>query len=226
MVGGSPSQADDQSARIVELTGYAVLNVSYRLAPEHPAPAAIEDLEDAYAQVVVRASELKVDVTQVIVAGGSAGGGLAALLCQRLRKLKVPQPRMQVLVYPMLDDRTTLRNAKIKNLRAWYPESNLWGWRAYLNAEPGGENISSDHVPARQANLANLPPTWIGVGSLDLFADEDKEYARRLEEAGIPCELVVIDGAFHGFDVLFPKAPVTISFIETWARAIKNQLTK
>jgi acetyl esterase/lipase len=224
MIGGAPEQDDLQSIKIVESTGYAVLNVSYRLAPEHPAPAAAEDVEDAYRQIVQRAGELGISTSKIVVAGGSAGGGLAALLCQELRHLRLPQPRFQVLIYPMLDDRTTLRNDKIKNLRAWYPASNLWSWRAFLNAEPGSDQVNSAHVPARQQDLRGLPATWIGVGSLDLFAAEDQEYAKRLSESDVPCELVIVDGAFHGFDVLFKEAPITIKFLETWVSAIKKSL--
>lgn len=224
MVGGNPAADDLQSIYIVESLGIAVVNVSYRFAPEHPAPAAIDDVEDGYVHVVENAKELGIDPRQIVIAGGSAGGGLAALLAQRLRNIDIHQPRLQVLVYPMLDDRTTQKSFKQKNLRAWYPASNKWAWRAFLNNEPGSPEISEDLVPARQSNLAGLPPAWIGVGNLDLFVDEDREYAERLKAAGINCELVVVDGAFHGFDILFRDAPVTRQFIDAWLNATKQAL--
>ncbi|MEY4532509.1 MAG: hypothetical protein RI926_278 [Actinomycetota bacterium] len=224
MVGGNPVADDTQSIRIVEKLGIAVVNMSYRFAPEHPAPAAIDDVEDGYLHFVENASTLGVDPKKIVIAGASAGGGLTALLAQRLRHRDLPQPKLQVLIYPMLDDRTTLQTIKFKNMRAWYPESNRWAWRAFLRAEPGSDQVRADFVPAREINLTGLPPTWIGVGNLDLFEGEDREYARRLSDAGIPCELVIIEGAFHGFDIVLRDAPVSREFLNTWLMATKKAL--
>lgn len=89
-----------------------------------------------------------------------------------------------------------------RGVRLWNNASNHFGWRSYLEGEPGSVDVSELAAPARAQDLSGLPPAWIGVGSLDLFADEDIEYARRLREAGVPCDLEVVEGAFHGFEVI------------------------
>ena len=224
MVGGSPFADEYQSIKIVEALGVAVVNVSYRFAPEHPAPAAIDDVEDEYLFFINQAQELSLDPTKIVVAGASAGGGLSALLTQRLRYLLIPQPLMQVLLYPMLDDRTVLNDIAIKNMRAWFPSANIWAWRAFLNAEPGSVEVQKSFVPARESDLSQLPPAWIGVGNLDLFLEEDREYAQRLSDAGVECDLVIVEGAFHGFDTIFRNAAVSQHFFDMWVTAISARL--
>lgn len=134
-------------------------------------------------------------------------------------------PAFQLLVYPMLDDRTAVRSdMNTKNVRVWSPGSNLYGWTSYLGAAPGGPDVSPYAAPARRQDLSGLPPAWIGVGSLDLFHDEDLDYAQRLVEAGVPCETLVVTGAFHGFDVLFRKKPVSQRFWRAQAAALEVAL--
>lgn len=193
--------------------GAIVFSPNYRLAPAHPAPAQTDDCFAIWLYMVDHAEELGIDKERMVIAGESAGGGLAALLAQRITdhaKLTKghPRPVLQLLIYPMLDDRTTARIDKERaegryqtRYPTWDPESNRFGWASYL----GKKKPNGDVVPARREDLAGLPPAWIGVGSLDLFHEEDVEYARRLKEAGVDVVLEVVNGGFHGFDALKGK---------------------
>lgn len=147
------------------------------------------------------APELGIDPQRVVLGGASAGGGLAAALAQRLRDEVAPQPRGQLLVYPMLDDRTAADTSRDDEGHiVWTNVSNRTGWTAYLGQPPGRPSVPRYAVPARCDDLAGLPPAWIGVGSADLFAAECSEYARRLRESDVPVQLDVVEGAPHGFD--------------------------
>ena len=147
---------------------------------------------------------------RIAIAGASAGGGLAATLAIYAHDKGEVRPAFQLLVYPMLDDRTVTRaDHDTRNVRVWTPKSNRFGWTSYLGAEPGSTGVSPYAAAARREDLSGLPPAWIGVGQIDLFHDEDVEYARRLVEAGVACTLSIVPGAFHGFDAVFRKAAVT-----------------
>jgi acetyl esterase/lipase len=188
---------DDRLAReTAERTGALVASVEYRLAPEHPYPAA---LDDCYAALQWLTTREDVDQRRIVVVGISAGGGLAAALSLRWRDAGLVDLAGQVLVYPMLDDRTVQRS-KATSARGWPPEDNAFGWRSYLGREPGDEGVSAYAAPARCEDLSGLPPTWIGVGTADLFHDEAVDYATRLRDAGVPTQLEVVAGGFHGFD--------------------------
>ncbi|WP_164861578.1 alpha/beta hydrolase fold domain-containing protein, partial [Microbacterium sp. CPCC 204701] len=171
------------------------------------------------------ADELGIDPARIAIGGASAGGGLAAALAQRLLDEGGTQPVFQLLVYPMLDDRTALRDdVDARHMRMWSPASNRFAWSAYLGADAEATGIRESVVPARRHDLSGLPPAWIGVGTLDLFHDEDVEYALRLREARVPCELTVVPGAFHGFDAVFRRAGVTREFHAEWVRALRAAL--
>lgn len=220
---GTPQQDDSSNLALARDLGIAVFSASYRLAPDHPAPAALDDLVAGFRALVARADEFGIDPARIAIGGASAGGGLAAALAQRLHDEGGPQPVFQLLVYPMLDDRTVLRDdIDRRHLRMWSPESNRFAWSAYLGTDAGGPGVEAALVPARRADLSGLPPAWIGVGTLDLFHDEDVEYARRLREAGVSCELSVVPGAFHGFDAVFRRAGVTRAFHAEWARVLRG----
>ncbi|MGA8547801.1 MAG: alpha/beta hydrolase fold domain-containing protein, partial [Mycobacterium sp.] len=122
-------------------------------------------------------------------------------------------------LYPMLDDRTVV--GYHPGHRLWNADSNRFGWRAYL-----GDADPAIAVPARREDLAGLPPAWIGVGTLDLFHDEDLAYAERLKAAGVPCHLEVAPGAFHGFDMLAPKAGVSQAFFNSQCASLREALTR
>ena len=222
---GTPHQDDATNIELARDLGITVIAASYRLAPEHPGPAALDDLASAYRDIVARAIEFGIDPTRIAIGGASAGGGLAAALVNHLHDEGGVQPVFQLLVYPMLDDRTVLRDdVDTRHVRAWTTSSNRFGWASYLGTEPGGADISPALAPARREDLTGLPPAWIGVGSLDLFHDEDLAYAERLSASGVDCEVMVVDGAFHGFDTLFRSAGVTRAFHDEWARVLRAAL--
>ena len=202
---GTARQDDDLCRRFSRELGITVAAVDYRLAPEHPYPLALEDCYQALEWLVGLPA---VDPARVAIGGGSAGGGLAAALSLMARDRGDITPVCQVLVYPMLDDRTgSTVHADRPGQRLWNRSSNRFGWSSYLrDADP---RVA---VPARRDDLSGLPPTWVGVGTLDLFHDEDVRYAQRLRGAGVSCELRVVPGAFHAFDLVAPHASVSHSF--------------
>jgi acetyl esterase/lipase len=152
------------------------------------------------------ADDLGIDPDRIAVVGASAGGGLAAAVAQRSHDEGIPL-RAQVLVYPMLDDRTALRQDHAgRGHFGWTPVSNRFGWTAYLGREPRMSDAPEYAVPGRRADLTGLPPAWVGVGELDLFYDEDVDYAESLRASGVPCTLVTVPGMYHGADALAPKA--------------------
>lgn len=225
LVIGSPEQDDRTSIAFARQLGITVAAVRYRLAPDNQAPAAVEDAYAGYLGLIARAEELSIDQQRIAIAGASAGGGIAAALAAMIHDRGGIQPVFQLLVYPMLDDRTVTRSdLDTRHVRVWTPGSNRFGWSAYLGDEPGSAAISPYAAPARREDLTGLPPAWIGVGTLDLFYDEDVEYARRLNASGVPCELHTVPGAFHGFDALFSKADVTVSFWNEQVRVLRRAL--
>lgn len=226
LVSGSPEQDDRANAAFVRSLGIAVAAVRYRLAPDATAPAAAEDVHSALVALTQRAARLGLDPERIAIGGASAGGGLAAAATLLAADRHEPLPVFQLLVYPMLDDRTVTRtDVDTSGVHVWTPGSNRFGWTSYLGVEPGSPDVSEYAAPGRRTDLRGLPPAWVGVGSNDLFHDEDVAYAERLRDAGVACELEVVPGAFHGFDALFPKAGVSRAFWLAQARALKGALT-
>lgn len=223
---GNAQQDDLLCARFAERLGVTVVSVDYRLAPEHPFPAPLDDCFAAFEWIHGEAAALGVEPARVVIGGMSAGGGLAAALALRIRDRGRPTPRLQLLVYPMLDDRTVLREVDGRHHRLWNQASNRLGWASYLGREPGGASIPDHAAPARRQDLSGLPPAWIGVGTLDLFHDEDVAYAQRLREAGIDVDLEIVGGAFHGFDAVLPGKPVSRRFFEAQAAAVERALAR
>lgn len=220
---GSPEQDDRSNIAFTRELGIVVAAVRYRLGADAPSPASLEDCHAALRHVVENAADLGVDPTRIAIGGASAGGGIAAALVLQTHDRGEIPVAFQLLIYPMLDDRTTLRTDLDKlPVRMWTTKSNNRGWRTYLGGEPGVDGISPYAAPARRADLSGLPPTWIGVGTVDLFYDEDVEYARRLRTAGVTCTLDIVSGAFHGFDQLFAKTPVASSFLQAQMNALRS----
>ncbi|QFU90352.1 alpha/beta hydrolase [Amycolatopsis sp. YIM 10] len=207
--------------RFARELGIPVVSVNYRLAPEHPFPAGLDDCYSALAWLHGQAGELGVDPGRIAIGGESAGGGLAAALAQRAHDRGEFGVCFQLLVYPMLDDRTTLDTTRPKTL-VWTPGSNKFGWTSYLGHAPGEHEDRPHAVPARRADLAGLPPAWIGVGDLDLFHDEDLDYARRLDQAGVDCQVEVVPGMYHGAVSLLPDAPLVQALRGSAVRALKQ----
>jgi acetyl esterase/lipase len=203
---GTAAMGDRFCATVARRLGAVAASVEYRLAPEHPYPA---PLEDCYAALRWLAGAPGVDPDRIAIAGESAGGGLAAALALLACDGGEVRPVLQLLSYPMLDDRTSARtDIDARRLRIWSVRSNDFGWRSYLG-ELGSAPVPPLAAPARYDDLAGLPPAWIGVGTRDLFYDEDLAYADRLRRAGVPCTLHEITGAYHGFDLIEHAAPVS-----------------
>lgn len=194
--------------------GVVVVNVDYRLAPEHPFPAPMEDCHAALTWLHDQIETLGIDPSRVAVGGASAGGLLAAAVAHRaLDGGRLPLA-FQLLVYPMLDDRTVLRSDdRGRGELVWTPRANRFAWESYLGHPIGLVEDRPYAVPARRAELAGLPPAWIGVGELDLFHEEDVEYAARLRAAGVECELHIEPGMPHAVDVeLYGKVASMTAF--------------
>lgn len=219
-----------------------VLATDYRLAPEHVFPAALDDAHAALQWLAAHADAIGVRHSRIAVGGASAGAGLAASLALLSRDRGEIALAFQLLLYPMLDDRSiTPSSHAVTDARVWNRAKNLFGWRSYLRSSlddaglgilRGGIEILSTSSPtdsayaaaARAQNLSGLPPTYVAVGALDLFFDEDVDYAARLLQAGVATELHVYPGAFHSFDGAVPSAAISRRFTDDYFRALRRAL--
>jgi acetyl esterase/lipase len=212
MILGSPQAEAVGCGKLARALDAVVVSPDYRLAPEHPFPAALDDCMAALRWMRENADELGIDPDRIAVTGSSAGGGLSAAVAQRAHDEGIAL-RAQALVYPMLDDRTALRDDDTGRGRfLWTHASNRFGWTAYLGREPRMSDAPEYAVPARREDLSGLAPAWVGVGDLDLLYDESVAYAKRLTECGVPCELVTVPGMYHGTDGLAGKTPAMQDF--------------
>jgi acetyl esterase/lipase len=222
---GTPEQDEAHSLELCRSLGLVVAAVDYRLGPEHAHPVPLEDCYAALQWLRGECAALGVDPARIAVGGNSAGAGLAAGLALLAHDRGRIALAFQLLIYPMLDDRTALRrDIDGTRLRMWSAKSNRFGWSAYLGREPGGDGVPDYAAPARRADLSGLPPAWIGVGTCDLFHDEDVAYAARLRAAGVPCELAVVEGAFHGFEFAGPDTRVVRDFRAGYFAALDRVL--
>ncbi len=222
---GRPEQDDVCCAYYVQELGLTVVSVAYRYAPKYPFPVGLHDAYAALKWVVSQARELGIDPKRIAIGGQSAGGGLAAALVQLAYDRQEFNVALQLLIYPMLDDKTVLRpEIDDSNNITWTQKSNKFGWESYLGTACGTKDVPAYAVPARREDLSNLPPAWIGVGSLDVFHNEDLEYAKRLQASGVEVELVVVEGAFHGFDVFDVQLNVVQGFRKSQVAALKKYL--
>ena len=178
-----------------------IVSVDYRLAPETRYPGAVEDCYAVLRWISANARDLGIDLRRLGVMGESAGGGLAAALTLLVRDRGEFSLAFQHLVYPMLDDRTCVAPEPhpFTGEFVWTRQRNHFGWRCLLGVEPGSEGVSPYAAPARATDLRNLPPLFLSTAALDLFLEENLEYARRLVRSAVPVELHVYPGAFHGF---------------------------
>jgi acetyl esterase/lipase len=223
-VSGFAGQFNPLLQAVAQSCGCLVVSVDYRLAPETHFAGSLEDNYTALRWLYKNSDELGVDRKRIAIGGESAGGTQAALLAIAARDRREIPIRFQLLIYPALDDRTGSTRQPPPHIGQfiWNAESNRFGWTSFLGVPAGSPTVPAGAVPARLENLAGLPPAFIGVGALDLFVDEDLEYARLLIDAGVPAELQVIPGAFHGFDVLVPDAKISKRFTESWMLALRR----
>lgn len=225
-VGGKVDQSAAAYQALAVACGCLIVSVDYRLAPEARFPGALEDNYAALRWLYGNASKLGIDRKRIAIGGESAGGGHAAMLAIAARDRGEFPIAFQLLIYPMLDDRTgsSVEVPPHVGRILWNSASNRYGWGALLGQAPGSPKVPYGSVPARMENLEGLPPAFIAVGGLDLFVAEDIAYASRLNAAGVPAELLVVPGAFHGFDALVPNARVSKQFRAATLAALKRAL--
>ncbi len=216
--------ADEDRARIIahecECT---VFSVDYRLAPEHPFPAGPDDCFATLRWVMNNADDLGIDPARVAIGGASAGGGMAAGVALMNRDRDNFPLRLQLLLYPMIDNLHETISGKYTNHPVWKQRTSFNAWDMYLNGKPALD-ASPYAAATRAADLGGLPPAYICVGAEDLFRDEDIAYAQRLITAGIACELAVYPGLYHGADSFVPKARVSRRLNEAFMRALTDSL--
>jgi len=206
---GHPDKDDGLCERFVREAECVVVSVDYRLAPEHPYPAAIEDCYAALQWMVKAKDQLNIDPTCFGVAGASSGGGLAAALALMTRDKGGPKLGFQLLIYPMVDDRNMTPSSKeiTAPMAPWNRSHSLAAWDMYLG-EHVLEEVSPYAAPARAKNLIGLPPAYACVGELDPLRDETIEYVTRMAQAGVPVEFHLYPGCFHGFEIMVPHSEV------------------
>lgn len=195
--------------------GITIVSANYRLAPQHPFPAALDDVRAAWAWTRRHAGKLDLDPDRIAVGGESAGAGLAAALTQRLLDEGGAQPTAQWLFAPMLDDRTAAdRSLDDRAHLVWSNTANRDGWSSYLGHDAGAAEPPPYAVPARRGDLAGLPPAYLTWGDIELFAAEDAAYADRLRESGVAVTVDVVPGAPHGFENWARTTPIARTTIE------------
>ncbi|MED3352691.1 alpha/beta hydrolase [Bacillus thuringiensis] len=223
---GHPDMDDVLCERFVQTAECVVVSVDYRLAPEHPYPAAIEDCYAGLVWMTNEADSLGIDVNRVAIAGASGGGGLTAALALMARDKGGPSIIFQMPLYPMLDSHNITPSSYeiIEDNATWNRSNNLTAWNMYLGKKNDTNEPPPYAVPSRADNLTGLPPTYTCVGQLDLFRDEIIEYVTRLAQAGVDVEFHLYPGCFHCFEVFVPEAEVSQrasqNYFDAMARAL------
>ena len=209
MILGSVAIFDGPVSRYVANTGVSMLSLEYRLAPEHPHPTPVEDCYTGLSWLAAHAEELGIDPNRIAVMGDSAGAGLAAGVAILARDRGGPALAHQLLIYPMLDDRNTTPDPHIAPFAGWSNDDNVTGWDALLGKGHEERTVDPSASPARLDDATGLPPTYLEVGQLDVFRDEDLTYARTLSRAGVPVEFHLYPGVPHEYDAIAPFADVS-----------------
>ena len=224
---GSMEQDDYLVRQMVKEVGCAVVSVDYRLAPEHPFPAPLDDCYSALCWLFSNTEQLNVDGSRIGIGGISAGAGLAAGLALLARDQGEVLPIFQALLCPMIDDRSiTPSSHSITDERVWNRNSNIKGWQAYLGPDMSGgaETPSAYAAPSRAEDLTGLPKAYIAVGSVDAFVDENTDYAERLNAAGVDTQFEIFPGGFHAFEFTVPGADISRLARDCHYQAIKKGL--
>ncbi|HEY0811899.1 MAG TPA: alpha/beta hydrolase [Pseudonocardia sp.] len=206
MILGDIAGEDDTAAMICDEVNAVVVSVGYRLAPENPHPAPVEDCYAALGWMAANAAELGVDPTRLALYGGSAGGGLVLGTALLARDRGGPAVKFMMPIYPMIDDtNTTASSHEITDVGIWDRSGNIEAWAWYI----GDGKPDQYAAPTRAEDLTGLPPAFIDVGTVDLFRDEDIAFAQRLMQAGIPTQLIINEGAYHGSERFAPEAALS-----------------
>jgi acetyl esterase/lipase len=220
---GNVERDDATCANLAKFANCVIASVEYRLAPEHPFPAPLEDCYAALKWFAGASGELGIDRSRIAISGASAGGGLAAGLALAARDRKEVKVKAQFLIYPMIDDRNVQpASSALYDTHVWTRENNRVGWKSYLGRDPGGKDVSPYAAASRASDLAGLPPAYISVGDIDLFLEENIDYAQRLLAAGVPTELHVYPGGCHGFNGMAPNAAISKRFNADRDEAVKR----
>ena len=222
MILGSVPIFDGPVSRYVAHSGVPMLSVDYRLAPEHPYPTPVEDAYAGLVWLAEHANELKVDPNRIAVMGDSAGGGLAAAVAILSRDRGGPALARQILLYPMLDDRTTTPDPELVPFAGWTYDDNITGWNALLGERIGNPSVEPTAAPARLKDAGGLPPAYIEVGQLDIFRDEDARYAVTLSQGGVPVEFHLHPGVPHEYDAIAFDADVSHRALADRYRVLKS----
>jgi acetyl esterase/lipase len=198
---GAPEMKDVENRLLASELRCAIYSVDYRLAPEAPHPAPLEDIYSVFTWLHANAGQLGLDPARIGIKGESGGGGFAAATALYARDQQGPKFAFQHLIYPMIDDRTAVRKDLHPHVGefVWTQENNYFGWRSLLDREPGSAGVSPYAAASRAADVSGLPPTYISVGGLDLFLEENMTYADRLSRAGVPVEFHLYPRTYHGF---------------------------
>jgi acetyl esterase/lipase len=206
MVLGTVAGEDATATMVCDEVQAVVVSVEYRLAPEHPHPAPLEDCYAGLVWTAENAADLGIDPSRLAIHGHSAGGGLAIATAMLARDRGGPDLRFMMPIYPMIDDsNTTASSHEITDVGIWDRGANLEAWGWYL----GGKEADQYAAPARAEDVSGLPPAFIDVGTADLFRDEDIAFAQRLMQAGVPCEFHVNPGAYHASETFAPDAALS-----------------
>lgn len=212
---------DDRAKDIARNLDCTVVSVEYRLAPEHPFPAALDDCHAALCWLHEEAGMLGIDPNRIAIGGASAGAGLAAGLALKVRDEGGPELVLQLLLYPMLDNLHATVSGQFTNHPVWNQSTSFAAWEMYLSGKPG-EKAPMYAAAARCQDLSEVANAYLCVGTEDLFYDEDRQFASRLTEAGVPCELVVFPGLYHGADTFVPQARVSQRLEASFLAALKD----
>ncbi|OHV40407.1 MULTISPECIES: alpha/beta hydrolase [Pseudofrankia] len=213
---------DGPVSRYVSASGVPMLSVEYRRAPEHPFPTPLDDAYAALRWLHDHAAELGVDPDRIGVMGDSAGGGMAAALTILTRERGGPKIARQILLMPMLDDRTRTPDPYIAPFALWSYDDSATAWPALLGDAAGGPDVPATAAPARIEDATDLPPAYIEVGQIDVFRDEDTAYATKLSRAGVPVEFHLHPGAPHEFDSIAFNSDVARRAITDRVRVLKS----
>jgi acetyl esterase/lipase len=222
---GSIDTDQGQILPLVDQLGAVVVGVEYRLAPEHPHPTPVEDCHAALQWMVANAAGLRIDPSRIALFGTSAGGGLAAAVALLARDRGTAAPVLQVLAYPMLDDRNdTPSSHDVPALGLWNLPINVEGWRHLLGDRLGTDDVSAYAAPARAEDIRGLCPAHVDVGELDILRDESISYASRLLQAGVATELHVVPGAYHACEQVAPESDIARRIVGYRMAALRRAL--
>ena len=221
MVLGDLDQDDPTCERLVDEVGCVVVSVDYRLAPEHPYPAPVDDCYAGLEWVAANAADLDADASRLAIGGQSAGGGLSAAVALRARDEDGPDLCHQHLIYPMLDDRNATESSEqVTDIGIWDREMNVRAWEAYLGDSNGDDDLPPYAAPGRVEDLSGLPPTYLDIGTHDVFRDETRAYAERLLAGGVETEFHLWPGAYHAYETFAPEARLSRETWETRVNAL------